>query len=293
MPQLIDGRVCRNDNIAVAQVCGAENAVARGVPGPALPNEALNLGNLPLRAYADQVRADGAVAYWRLDEISGLTVRDSIGGNNGTISGGVTLNQSGALVGDAAMAFDGVDGRIVVPNGPFLHNIGLGPFTLEFWLKETAVNPASGLVLFSTFGTDVGNGGFTVYRLAGDVNFYFYVRSAGGGPVLNPVVIPHDGQWRHIVWVFTRGASDTSTVYVNSGVPTSNTGPAAASLAITSSLYIGCEFNQTSNYPCTLDEIVIYQTALTPAQIATHYQAASMVNENIRVGIPGPNPEIP
>ena len=51
----------------------------------------------PPGSYAALVVADGASHYWRLDETSGTTAVDVIGGANGTISGGVTLNQPGAV----------------------------------------------------------------------------------------------------------------------------------------------------------------------------------------------------
>jgi len=44
MPQTIRGDVMRNDNIAIGLVCGAENAVAVTVPGPAFPIENVSLG---------------------------------------------------------------------------------------------------------------------------------------------------------------------------------------------------------------------------------------------------------
>jgi hypothetical protein len=73
-----------------------------------------------LLGYVQQVIADGAVAYWRLGETSGTTAVDSVGGKNGTISGGVTLNQPGALAdGNKAMLFDGATGKIeTIANRP-------------------------------------------------------------------------------------------------------------------------------------------------------------------------------
>jgi hypothetical protein len=45
MTQTLRGRVIRNDNISLGQLCGTENAVALTVPAPALPVENINLGN--------------------------------------------------------------------------------------------------------------------------------------------------------------------------------------------------------------------------------------------------------
>src|SRR5262245_42835397 len=84
--------------------------------------------------YSDQVIRDGAVAYWRLNETSGTTAVDVIGGNNGTISGGVSLNQPGALAdGDKAMLFDGATSYIQAPHSASL-NVPTA-VTLEAWIK--------------------------------------------------------------------------------------------------------------------------------------------------------------
>jgi hypothetical protein len=296
VPQLIDGRVCRNDNIAVAQVCGAENAVARGVPGPALPNEALNLGNLPLRAYADQVLADGAVAYWRLDEISGLTARDSIGGNNGTISGGVTLNQPGALAGDSAMAFNGINGQIAIPNGPAVSGIGLGPLTFEFWLRETVVQINERLLDVSSNGSPT-YAGFMAFR-PDAVSLGVTMRDpvTSGATLVAQGPLPADGQWRHIVGVLTRGTSDTMSLFINGVLIQTQSGSVTGvDYSLTGNLLLGSLYIPTAGYffGGFLDEVAIYHTALSPAQILAHYQAGVVVTENIRVGVPGPNPEIP
>ena len=45
MPQILRGDSIRNDNIVLGQICGAENAVAIGVPGPAPQLENVQLGN--------------------------------------------------------------------------------------------------------------------------------------------------------------------------------------------------------------------------------------------------------
>src|SRR5262245_66022564 len=96
----------------------------------------------PAGSYPARVVADGASAYWRLNETSGTTAVDVIGGANGTISGGVTLGQAGALAdGDTAMLFDATGEYVSVPNGSYAA-IGTGAMTLECWIKSSAAFPA-------------------------------------------------------------------------------------------------------------------------------------------------------
>jgi hypothetical protein len=291
MPQLIDGRICRSDNIALGQVCGTENAVARGVPGPALPNEALNLGSVPLRAYADQVRADGAVAYWRLNESSGLVAKDSLGSNNGTISGGVTLNQSGALVGDAAMGFNlagPAAGQVAVPVGSY-SAIGTGAATLECWMR--AINAMTGTS--EICGTsDIFTTGLI---LMVDTSFVKLRVIAGGSVLTEPLTAQNlvtDGVWHHVVGVRRVGAPDTAELWIDGVLKQATTFVTGQNLTATTSGYIGASA-AAFEFTGGVDDVAVYPLALTPTQIALHYRAGVMVNENIRVGVPGPNPEIP
>ena len=80
------------------------------------------MANANTSAYALAVLADAPVAYWRLGETGGTQALDSAGTNHGTLSGGITLGQPGALAdGSTAMRFDGVDGTAVsVPGSPAL-----------------------------------------------------------------------------------------------------------------------------------------------------------------------------
>lgn len=74
--------------------------------------------------FATEVSADGPIGYWRLGETSiTASAADSSGnGNNGTYSSsGITLEQPGINGGDTAAKFDGVKGRIVVPNSNSLN----------------------------------------------------------------------------------------------------------------------------------------------------------------------------
>ena len=82
-------------------------------------------------SYSAKILKDKPSYYWNLNETSGLIAYDSVGGAHGTISGGVTLNQSGAV--GKGMLFDGVDGNII-DSSCILH---YQPFTIEAWVKST------------------------------------------------------------------------------------------------------------------------------------------------------------
>lgn len=235
-----------------------------------------------MSAYSDRVIADGAVAYWRLGETSGTVANDSVGTAHGTISGGVTLNQPGALTdGNAAMVLDGLTGMVTVPNGSYLA-VGAGPLTVELWFKTSAaVFPldSNWFALGATNGSGIGPG-FDLLVWAN--NHWSF--SIGNGTAIAECHVSGgswtDGAWHHFVGVVTRGATDQVHLYIDGVllrvVPVPATGwniTSSAALAI--GTYATTDVSSNRHFNGSLDEVAIYNTALTPTQIAAHYATAT------------------
>jgi len=229
-----------------------------------------------MSAYSDKVIADGAVAYWRLGETSGLTAVDIVGGKNGTISGGVTLGQAGALSdGDKAMAFDGTSGQIVTPS------VTMGvACSIECWVKTNVPGNTSiehpvlahRKTAFDDFVVSVAAywtpARFRVFSTYGSIN--------GTRPIA-------DNQWHHMVLVL----SGTGMAMYSDGVldiSGTSTRPSVSEV-----LEIG--FDTTGGglyFPGSIDEVAIYPTALTAPQIAAHYAArnvSSVLDLNTRLAV--------
>src|SRR5204863_9029165 len=84
--------------------------------------------------YPQAVLADAPAAYWRLSETIGPSTADSAGANPGTLFGGVTLGQAGALAdGNPAMRFNGSTGYVRVTNSAAVQLAG--DLTIELWLN--------------------------------------------------------------------------------------------------------------------------------------------------------------
>src|SRR5215468_8331778 len=150
-----------------------------------------------MSAYSDQVIADGAIAYWRLNETSGTTAVDSIGGFNGTISGGVTLGQPGALVdGDKAMTFDGSTGRI---NCGTSSTLGFTTaFSAEFWIAFTDLGGGLHAVL-GKLDDSLANGWAFFRHASGVMQFFASNAGATNWNFTHPTPIMNDGLWHHVV----------------------------------------------------------------------------------------------
>ena len=85
-----------------------------------------------IAGYAGRILNDGAVGYWRLNESSGAAVVSDFSGHEltGIVEGGVSLQQTGAITGDSAVAFDGPApsplGRPVTGPNEWTHDRSLG-----------------------------------------------------------------------------------------------------------------------------------------------------------------------
>ena len=207
--------------------------------------------------YADKVLADGAVAYWRLDEASGTTANSLVGTYPGTISGGVTLNQGGALSdGNMAMLFDGTTGRVLTASTLLVPATS----TVECFIKTTDVGIAQPIVSFRG-GPGANPGQWVLWTQSGGLSVY-----CDDGGHANSASSVADGMFHHCVWVSN---GSTTWLYVDGVV---KLGPVAQTHAArTDKVAIGWDLFQGYGPLAVIDEVAIYPTALTPQQIAAHY----------------------
>ncbi len=229
-------------------------------------------------AYRDLVLSDGPVAYYRLGEVSGTTAQDETGAHPGSYAGGILLGAPGAIPGDTntAVLFDGLDARAAVAD-VFDFADGL-PFTLEAWIKPRAPD-SIGAVIAEIDSDDSGSpGSRTGYLLQVDANIAYHVAfafyDAGSKLVfVQSSAAPPPGSFTHVVATFDGTAG---TLYFDGkqvGV-----GPLDAPLPDTPApLSIGA-FVHSGNTPHnpfdgTIDEVAVYDKALSVASIQAHAAA--------------------
>jgi len=203
------------------------------------------------------------VGRWSFDESSGTTANDTSGwDNNGTfVSSPVwrcaTADSNYTPSGQGcSLEFDGSDDYVSIPDSI----LGMdGDFTVELWLKPIT-SPGS-YKRFFTLIDGTNNLQLTIYN--GQLSWRF-------GNVANRTTetIPV-GSWSH--FAFVRDViSGNNSMYIN-GIKTSDTvtGPTANG----NYSAIGGGYSDSYMFNGLIDEVRIYATSLTSAQIQSQYYA--------------------
>src|SRR5262252_2597197 len=245
----------------------------------------------PGGSYPASVLADAPSLYWRLGEIAGsTTVADSSGnGGTGTIGTGVTLGNSGPLVGDGNTSayFPNTDAGHI--QGPYLACFNGGPWSVEWWGSHPN-NP----------GQD-----FPSLVIADAKAGYQYIATLGaGGPKIDFLTetttsgTPYSagyGIWHHYVCTFDP-ASRLGRIYVDGAAVPDGPHTFAQASIVTSGSYTGNGLRVGGIYEGNgqhtsmlgyLDEVAVYPVVLTPARILAHYQAGVTPLAGLQISLVG------
>lgn len=213
--------------------------------------------------YVTEVLADNPAAYWRLNETSGTTLNDTTGnGHDGVYSGGFTLSQAGALQGEpsSSVLFDGTTGYATA--GVLGVNITTGNWTIEAWVYPTAFGVGQrGIV-----GTN-GTQGYCL-TVANGAMIITCVNVADSTAATTP---PSLNAWNYVAATFV-DSSDLLSFYLNGqpdGSTTFTTTPAADGRTGT----VGSRNTADSFWQGRIDEVAVYQTALSAGRIEAHFNA--------------------
>jgi hypothetical protein len=209
--------------------------------------------------------------YWRFTESSGTTLADSAGAANTSLGGGATLGIGGALGGGAG-GFDGLDDYAAAP----VNLSGTSKATVEFWLKWNGYADDDDLAMELTENFNGNEGGFLIDPNSSQEEFGVAI---GSPETRNNVYFarPSAGAWHHYAFVFdtTATAAQQITPYID-GKPAafskgaSGTGSGAFA---DSSLYFMSRAGANLFGAGSLDEVAIYDRALSASQVATHFAA--------------------
>jgi hypothetical protein len=232
------------------------------LPVRLLPGALLLLAALTLRAAPP---ASGLQAWWPMDESVGTTAVDASGNGRNATTSNVTWQPAGGKVGGAA-SFDG--------------NFSVAAFSVPAWTTIT----------FAAWINPTGNGDSNYPRWIDIMNFRFgVVRGSPGGEPNNGFfvgaeradgttnfrsaanAVPTSG-WIHVAVVYdSTVASNAPLVYLNgSQVSVTPLGaqPTGTMNAAAATGYLGGRAALDRSFAGLLDEVVIYNRALTPTEIS-------------------------
>jgi hypothetical protein len=243
-----------------------------------LASTAVDSWSAPI-TFANAVLADNPTAYWRFGESPGATTAaDAAIGHDGTYLSGVTLGQAGIGGGDTGALFDGVNGRVTVPD-----DAELGPdlITMEALVRWDGPNTLQQRILENSFfaGGEQASYGLSILP---DGAIQVEVRSGGGATSHTSAALLGLGAPAHIVATFD-GA--LVSMYLD-GVFLQSTSAIAGSLQDgINPLGIGNQFERNRPFNGLIDEVALYDYALSRSQVEAHFAAIQQTPEPGTAGL--------
>ena len=204
----------------------------------------------------------GLVGYWPMDEGSGGNVYDSSDyANNGSTTPGVLSTWTKGKVG-GALSFDGTNDSVSVPSSSSFA-IGTGDFTYSLWVKFNAFNNYQWLV-----GAATGNNLDIAFD---NLNKRLYVYLSGGGEYFNSWT-PATGNWYYVL--VTRSAGNLKMYIDGTQIGTTQT---ATNSISQDGIVMGKQFDNSYYLKGLIDEVRIYNRALSAEEIRYHYNRGGPV----------------
>ncbi|HMC21354.1 MAG TPA: Ig-like domain-containing protein, partial [Thermoanaerobaculia bacterium] len=218
---------------------------------------------------------NGIIAFLHLDENAGSTVfNDATGSaNNGSCSGtGCPTSGVAGKVGHG-LSFDGVSDLVTIT-----HNNGLNafPLTVSTWFKTNSTTGVVGLVnkyvggSYNGYNVFLNNGNVCAWYLK-DASNYAY---DGSGCTFN-IAGYNNNAWHQVVYVVDSSGGKLYLDGVQKGTTVAWTGVAGVATT-TQDIHLGHypgAFGGAEYFLGSLDEVRIYNTALTASDVTNLYNA--------------------
>ncbi|MFT2818185.1 LamG-like jellyroll fold domain-containing protein [Leifsonia sp. A12D58] len=238
-------------------------------------------GVLPVRvaptdAYGAKVFHDDADMYWRFNETSGTTAKDSSysGQSDGSYGSADVLQQPGAIQVGTAVNTNGTADAVVAMKS----SVSSSPqFSSEAWFK-TGTSAGGKIIGFEDAQSGSGSSYDKQIYMANDGSIVFGVYT-GGVQMIQSAPGFNNNTWHHVVG--TQGA-DGMKLYLDGALiganPTTSNQQFDGYWRAGGGNINGWPAQPSSGYFAgSIDEVAIYSTALPASAIATHYQLGSNV----------------
>jgi hypothetical protein len=261
----------------------------------------------PTAPYPAQVLANGPMAYYRLDEAPGAAIAyDYVGGFNADYTnvsgfqgepGYASQNSVNSDPSETSVYFGAAspENSLAIDLAPF-PNFGTpngqnAEFSVEAWVQEVGYNGSGDCIV----GVGYGGGGEqfvldTGATSAGDVRFF--VRNAAGATASasSTVLINGDSSWHHVVGVCDEAGGHLYLYMDGKLLASGAITPGSGLLASMTPMTIGAR-ESANNIPANydyqfdglIDDVSIYNKALTAAQVQADFNASGVIPVNVQV----------
>jgi hypothetical protein len=244
-----------NRSLSTAEISAVYNAGSSGKCAP-----------IPLPPPTNCVSPPaGLVSWWRAES----NALDSADGNNGVLSNGVAFT-----TGEAGQAFvlNGTTAHVRVPASSNL-NVGLGVgLTIEGWIKPTIVSALHPLVEWNSGSQDGVH--FWIGQFSSDDGVMFAnIRDTAltAHAFRSAPKVVSSNVWQHVALTYDK-AGGLAVIYVN-GTIVAQTNMGSFTPLTSSDLWLGRRPAPNVFYPGMLDEISVYNRALSQSEIQSIYAA--------------------
>lgn len=209
--------------------------------------------------------APGPVGYWKMDEGTGTTIKDSSGnGNNSSSFSGNTTFINGKY--GKALTFDGNNDGVNIPESS---SIDLGSttssFTLGAWFNATNISSSAGTIL----AQDSGGSTSYISIYITDTDLCFSMDDTSGTHFTESCTTPpSDMKWHYIAGV-RNVQTDRVYLYLDGVLKDNDTDTTTSSVGDSADWSIGNSGTSYSQYDFTggIDDVKIYNYPRTSAQI--------------------------
>lgn len=234
-----------------------------------VPAEEGGSSTVSAHSYKELVRDDEPTLYWRLGEDTGGSASDSSGfGRTGSASNtGVGWSPDGALDSkvndDGAVDLNGTNQRLSTPYQPFLAN---GTRTFEGWARRDSATTVDTLI-----AGNGGTGSAPYLAIGGASGVTWAPQGDLAAKTTWNGAWPGTERWVHWALVFNE-AANTAELFINGESKGQKT--VTVNYLLPGALWAGAWSSLglfTNGFDGALDELAVYERALTGAEIRAHH----------------------
>jgi hypothetical protein len=232
----------------------------------------------PADAYGAAVWDAQPDLYWRLDETSGSSAKDTMTNEPGAVySSGVTLGQPGSPAAPAGRS-------VTLPGGPQTV-VATSPtsnpqvFSTEFWFRTTTTTGGR-LMGFGNAPSGSASGSYDRHVYMFDDGRLRYGVWIGAPSVIDTAQSYNDGNWHYVVATL---GGDGQQLYVDGALAGSV--PNTSAENYTGYWRLGSDNtwggSSTNDFSGELDEVAVYPTVLSAATVQQHWAIATGAAPNL------------